>query len=40
MASGWNLWVWVECIGVVNGCSLASHTPQLQAKYVLAEFNY
>ena len=21
MASGWNLWVWLECIGVVSGCS-------------------
>ena len=20
MASGWNLWVWLECIGVVSGC--------------------
>ena len=20
MASEWNLWVWLECIGVVNGC--------------------
>ena len=20
MASGWNLWVWLECIGVVGGC--------------------
>ena len=20
MASGWNLWVWFECIGVVSGC--------------------
>ena len=20
MASGWNLWVWLECIGVGNGC--------------------
>ena len=20
VASGWNLWVWVPCIGVVNGC--------------------
>ena len=20
MASGWNKWVWLECIGVVNGC--------------------
>ena len=18
--SGWNLWVWLECIGVVSGC--------------------
>ena len=21
MGSGWNLWVWLECIGVVSGCS-------------------
>ena len=20
MGSGWNLWVWLECIGVVSGC--------------------
>ena len=20
MESGWNLWVWLECIGVVSGC--------------------
>ena len=20
MASGWNLWVWLECIGLVSGC--------------------
>ena len=20
MASGWNLWVWLLCIGVVSGC--------------------
>ena len=20
MASGWNLWVWLPCIGVFNGC--------------------
>ena len=20
--SGWNLWVWLECIGVVSGCCL------------------
>ena len=20
MASGWNLWVWIQCIGVVSGC--------------------
>ena len=20
MASGWNLWVWLECIGVASGC--------------------
>ena len=20
MVSGWNLWVWLECIGLVSGC--------------------
>ena len=20
MASGWTLWVWLECIGMVSGC--------------------
>ena len=20
MASGWNLWVWLKCVGVVSGC--------------------
>ena len=20
MVSGWNLWVWLQCIGVVSGC--------------------
>ena len=20
VASGWNLWVWLECLGVVSGC--------------------
>ena len=20
MASAWNLWMWLECIGVVSGC--------------------
>ena len=20
VASGWNLWVWLQCIGVVSGC--------------------
>ena len=20
MASGWNLWAWLECIGMVSGC--------------------
>ena len=22
MVSGWNLWVWLECIGVVSGCCI------------------
>ena len=22
MASGWNLWVWLPCIGVVSGCCI------------------
>ena len=21
MASGWNLWVWLQCIGVASGCT-------------------
>ena len=25
MASGWNLWVWLECIGVVSGCCKEVH---------------
>ena len=20
MASGWDLWVWLQCIGVISGC--------------------
>ena len=20
MASGWNIWMWLECIGVASGC--------------------
>ena len=20
MPSGWNLWVWLQCIGVISGC--------------------
>ena len=20
MANGWNLWVWLQCIGLVSGC--------------------
>ena len=25
MASGWNLWVGLECIGVVRGCCVRRH---------------
>ena len=25
MASGWNLWVWLECIGVVGCCCKEVH---------------
>ena len=25
MASGWNIWVWLECIGVVSGCCKEVH---------------
>ena len=26
MASGWNLWVWLKCIGVVSGCCKEVYT--------------
>ena len=25
VASGWNLWVWLQCIGVVSGCCKEVH---------------
>ena len=25
VASGWNLWVWLECIGMVSGCCKEVH---------------
>ena len=26
MASGWNLWVWLQCIGVISGCCKEVYT--------------
>ena len=26
VASGWNLWVWLPCIGVVTGCCCKEHS--------------
>ena len=26
VASGWNLWLWLECIGVVSGCCKEVYT--------------
>ena len=29
MASGWNLWVWLQCIGVASGCCCMRFNPGL-----------
>ena len=48
MASGWNLWVWLQCIGVVSGCCgkevpyidfliiLLIHTPLVLALFCIS----
>ena len=33
MVSGWNLWVWLECIGVVNGVVVRSYIDILIANH-------
>ena len=36
MACGWNLWVWLECIGVVSGCCKEVYRfPHITYPYIL-----
>ena len=36
MASGWNLWVWLECIGVVSGCCCCKEVYRYHNNYYLS----
>ena len=38
MASGWNLWVWLPCIGVVSGCCCKEVYRYFPTPLVLALF--
>ena len=33
MASGWNLWVWLQCIGVVSRCKLRYYGDVIHSLY-------
>ena len=37
MTSRWNLWVWLECIGVVSGCCCKEVYRQLMGRNSSAE---
>ena len=38
MASGWNLWVWLPCIGVASGCCCKEVYRYPPTPLVLAHF--
>ena len=42
MASGWNLWVWLPCIGVVSGCCCIKRATREYNTYITftLTFNY
>ena len=37
MASGWNLWVWLQCIGVASRCCYKEYTDIL---IIIINFRY
>ena len=38
MASAWNLWVWLECIGMVSGCCCKEVYRYPPTPFILALF--
>ena len=41
MASGWNLWVWLPCIGVVSGCYCKEvYTVDIYPHNIIINFPY
>ena len=40
MASGWNLWVWLECIGVVSGCCCKEVYNYIDILIIIITFPY
>ena len=39
MASGWNLWIWLPCIGVVSGCC-CKEVYRLDILTIISNFSY
>ena len=40
MASGWNLWVWLPCIGVVSGCCCKEVYNYIDILTIIIIFHY
>ena len=40
MASEWNLWVWLQCIGVASGCCCKEVYPHNSCKEIYPHNNY
>ena len=40
MASGWNLWVWLPCIGVVSGCCCIKDWRYIDILKIIINFPY
>ena len=40
MASGWNLWVWLPCIGVVSGCCCKEVYTYIDILTIIINFPY
>ena len=40
VASGWKLWVWLECIGVVSGCCYLEVYNYIDILIIIITFPY
>ena len=40
MASGWNLWVWLQCIGVGSGCCCKEVYNYIDILTIIINFSY